>query len=905
MSLEPGQNLLHYRLIDKIGQGGMGVVWRAEDTSLHREIAIKILPEVADTNSATPSSERLDRFAREARLLATLNHPNIASVYGLHEVDGVHFLAMELVRGEDLSERIRRGPLPLDEALPIARSIAEGVATAHATGVIHRDLKPANIRLGPDGEVKVLDFGLAKALSVGGDDSSSGSPSMLSPTVTSLGTVAGVLLGTAAYMSPEQARGRPVDRRADIWAFGCVLYEMLAGGLAFPGETITDTLAAVVRGEPDWQKLPGDLPRPVERVLRLCLAKNPKERLNDVGDALLLLDEPAVEDAAATTAVATKGRFGLREGLAWALALAAVAVALVAGLGGSDPELSPRPIRFPIELPPNRPLSFIDEPILAFSPDGTKIAFSANDPASGRTILSIRALDQNDPWTLPGTEGATSPFFSPDGESLGFFSGGELKRIDLGEGMPVSLAAAATPRGGAWLTDGTIVYSPTYGGGLWQVSETGGAERLIVEPDADRGERTYRWPIGLPDGKTVLFTVGSVESPNNYDQAQIAAVSLTGGEPRVLIDGANMVRFAPPDRLIFKLRGNLYAVRFDPDRVEVLGEPVQVADGIGGDHTSGAGYFDLSAKGDLVSVNSSVTDARASLVVVDREQNQVVLPIPPSGIFQPEFSPDGSSVVFSIGSGRAGMRGDIWRYTFADQGLRRMTFGGTDFYPIWRDDGTRIGYVQAEAKGGFRMIDADGGNQTDLLVNDTDRVLFPGSWSAAAGAMTMIEVAAATDIVRYDEDGGGETTKIVSDATSPMISPDGRWLAYHSPSDGVSSAVFVESLNGSGKWQVSGTGGVYPRWSPDGRKLFFLARSSALRSLMEVEIDAGDSFRFSMPKVALEDTSEFVTATAPAINWDTDGERFIFVKLVQDAEARSRIDVSLDWARGLTLGTER
>jgi serine/threonine-protein kinase len=438
VAIEAGQQLLHYRLIEKIGEGGMGVVWRAEDTTLQREVAIKILPD-----TLAGDAERLARFGREARLLATLNHPNIAAVYGLHEAEGVNFLAMELVRGEDLSQRIARGPLPVDEALDIARDVAEALRVAHAGGVIHRDLKPANIRLGPEGKVKVLDFGLAKVLSSEGEASSPSASPALSPTVTSLGTVAGVLLGTAAYMSPEQARGKTVDKRADIWAFGCVLFEMLAGKVVFPGETITDTLAAVIRAEPEWSGLPATLPRRVRKVLELCLAKNPRKRLHDIADAALLMEGELEEDfgQVATAAAAPDSRKSrLREGLAWTLAVGAIVTAIALGWRPDTGEGPGPPTRFTIRLADDAPLSFIDEPILAFGSDGRKIAFTAQDPASGRSIVYLRALDQSEPWPLPGTEGGGSPFFSPDGEHIGFFSEGELRRVSLSGGSPITLA---------------------------------------------------------------------------------------------------------------------------------------------------------------------------------------------------------------------------------------------------------------------------------------------------------------------------------------------------------------------------------------------------------------------------------------------------------------------------------
>jgi serine/threonine-protein kinase len=900
VAIEAEQQLLHYRLIEKIGEGGMGVVWRAEDTTLQREVAIKILPD-----TLAGDAERLARFGREARLLATLNHPNIAAVYGLHEAEGVNFLAMELVRGEDLSQRIARGPLPVDEALDIARDVAEALRVAHAGGVIHRDLKPANIRLGPEGKVKVLDFGLAKVLSSEGEASSPSASPALSPTVTSLGTVAGVLLGTAAYMSPEQARGKTVDKRADIWAFGCVLFEMLAGKVVFPGETITDTLAAVIRAEPEWSGLPATLPRRVRKVLELCLAKNPRKRLHDIADAALLMEGELEEDfgQVATAAAAPDSRKSrLREGLAWTLAVGAIVTAIALGWRPDTGEGPGPPTRFTIRLADDAPLSFIDEPILAFGSDGRKIAFTAQDPASGRSIVYLRALDQSEPWPLPGTEGGGSPFFSPDGEHIGFFSEGELRRVSLSGGSPITLAETPNPRGGVWLPDGTILYSPEYSSGLWRVPASGGTPQPVVEPDFEQGERTFRWPTALPDGKTVLFTVGSADSPNNYDQASIAAFSLDDGARTALLEGANMARFVPPDKLVFSRAGTLHAVGFDPAGLELLGEPFRVKDGVGGDPSSGAGYFDVSPAGDLTYVAGAITDAKANLVLIDREGSASPLPLEPRGFHQPRFAPDGSKIAFTVGRGVHGVSGDVWVFSFTDGGLRRVTFGGSDLYPLWQPDGSRIAFLRSSDSTVVSKA-ADGSGEVELITQSTTNVLLPSSWSPDRRAIALTRTARSTDVYLLNL-GDDEPQLFAEDASAPMISPDGRWLAYASPAAG-NATIYVEPVEGEGKWQVSPDLGSYPRWSPDGRQLFFIGVGESERPLMEVDVAEGETFRCSMPRVVIDDLTRYVTATAPMINWDTDGDRFAFVELLRDDDTLFRIEVTLDWARQLSLDSSR
>jgi len=890
LSIEPDGQLLHYRLIEKIGEGGMGVVWKAEDTTLGREVAIKILPDALASDG-----ERLPRFGREARMLATLNHPNIAAVYGLHEADNVHFLAMELVRGEDLSQCIARGPLRVDDALRIARDVAEALRVAHANGMVHRDLKPANIRIGSEGEVKVLDFGLAKILSPDADGSSPGSAPSMSPTVTSLGTMVGALLGTAAYMSPEQARGRPVDKRADVWAFGCVLFEMLTGKLVFPGETITDTLAAVVRAEPEWDSLPGNLPPGVERVLRLCLAKDPNERLNDVADAALLMSH-GFDDAASpseTTATPASGRLGKREILAWTFATAAIVIAatFALGIGGGSTETTAPTTRFTIQLDDETPLIVAETPILAFSPDGRTIAYEAKDPVSGGSMLYLRSIDQRDPWPLAGTESASCPFFSPDGEHIGFFSGGELKRMPRGGGTPIPLAEAANPRGAVWLPDDTIVYSPEYVSGLLRVPAGGGTPEPAVELDTEKGERTFRWPTVLPDGKTLLFTVGSTDSPNNYDNAGISAFSLETGQRHDVLQGANMVRFLAPDKLVFTRGGGLYVVGFDPNSLETSGHPLSVQEGVGGDPSSGAGFFDVSRNGDLVHVAGSITDARSDLVIVDRDGQPTPLPLESRGFFHPRFSPDGSSIAFTVGRGSIGVNGDVWVYSFADEGMRRLTFGGSDLYPLWQPDGSRIAFLRAEDSTVVSTA-ADGSGTTEVLARGEPEVWLPSSWSPDQKTIALSLTGRSTDVYLF-EVGESEPRLFAEDASSPAISPDGRWLAYQSPASG-NSVLYVQPLNGDGKWQVSPERGGYARWSADGKRLFYLAPREQGRPVMEVDITADSTFRYGVPR-RLFDADAYVTSTAPILNWDTDGTRFAFIERRREEGALQHIEVTLNW----------
>jgi serine/threonine protein kinase len=459
LPIEPGQTLLHYRLIEKIGEGGMGVVWKAVDTSLNREVAIKVLPDAfaADT-------ERVARFEREAKLLASLNHPNVAAIYGIHEAESIRFLAMELVEGEDLAERLSRGALPVEEAIRIALEIARGFEAAHEKGVIHRDLKPANVKLSLDGAVKVLDFGLAKAFALDSSGESAG-PS-LSPTITSAGTVAGMILGTAAYMSPEQAKGKTIDRRADIWSFGAVLFEMLSGRRMFQGETVSETMAAVLMKDPEWNVLPAGTPGAVQRLLQRCLQREPASRLRDIGDARIVLDEALRSPAAAVDATAGEAPSTRRALLPWILAAVFFVVMVVALLPRPAERGSNGVMRLKLPIPESVRATGSPLPRLAISPDGRKVVFRGFDDAKDNSQLYFRAIDQAEVVAIPGTEGANSPTFSPDGQWIAFGLDGMLKKIPVTGGPSMTLCEAPRLRGMSWADDGTIVFAPGRASGL-------------------------------------------------------------------------------------------------------------------------------------------------------------------------------------------------------------------------------------------------------------------------------------------------------------------------------------------------------------------------------------------------------------------------------------------------------
>jgi len=900
-----GTTLAHYRITAALGAGGMGEVWRAEDTKLGREVALKVLPE-----EFAKDPERMARFEREAKVLASLNHPNIATLFGLEtaipsgadsdadsDAGETTFLAMELVEGEDLSERIKRGPIPVEEAIPIALQIAEAIEAAHEQGIIHRDLKPANIKLTEDGVIKVLDFGLAKAWETETGDSSLS----LSPTVTRA-TAAGVILGTAAYMSPEQARGKKVDRRADIWSFGVVLWEMLTGRKLFEGETVSDVLASVLKETPDLDALPADTPPAVRRLVSRCLDKEPKNRLQWIGDARLDLVEPldpTLQPSGPPDTTTASRRRGI-EWLGWLAAAVALGVAAVLWLRPTAAPDSPL-TRFTLGLGSDYTLSFIDQPILALSPDGRAVAMAASDATMARDVIIVRHFGHDEVVQIDGTESAGEVFFSPDGSSLAFFADGKLKRASVNGGSVVTLADAPTPRGGVWLPGGAILFAPEYASGLWKVADTGGVPELVVGLDSERNERTFRFPHATPDGELALFTVGSLDSPNNYEDATIDVYSFDTGQRRTVIERANMARFASRDLIVFARSGDLYAVKFDPDHLRTVGEEAPVIEDVGGDPSSGAGYFSVAANGNIVWVAGAVTAADALLTIIDSTGTAERLPLAPRGFFQPRFSPDGEKLAFTVGEGYSGVSGDVWVYSLATQGLSRLTFGGNELYPLWAPDGRRIAYLGYASNGAIFTTAADGSGTEERWTPDDSTALFPESFSPDGNTLAFTRIGARSDI--YLVTKGEDPLLFEEGASCPAISPDGRWIAYASPGAGVAS-IYVRPMEGEGKWQVSPGLGAYPRWSADGRRLFFINIGTPNRPLMAVDVLPGESFSAGPPELVVDNLgSAFVTSTAPAMNWDVSpsGDQFVFVEFERRAQAAGQVEVALNWVQNLEL----
>jgi serine/threonine-protein kinase len=698
MAIGPGSRLGPYEVTALIGEGGMGKVWRAHHTGLERDDALKVLP---DAFASDP--DRLARFQREAKVLASLNHPNIAHVHGLEHADGVQALVMELVEGPTLADRIAQGPIPVDEALPIAKQIAEALEAAHEQGIIHRDLKPANIQVRPDGTVKVLDFGLAKALepmTVEGADATA-SPTITSPAMM---TGVGVLLGTAAYMSPEQAKGRPADKRSDLWAFGCVLYEMFAGTRPFGGEDVSDVLAEVIKGTVAWDALPSATPFSIRRLLRRCLSKDRRSRLSDAGTARLEIEEgiAELETLASPSPPIEAARSGWQQ--VWPIAAAAlggaVAVASVVWVMaiGAPREAAQRllPVKVTSDLGTSASLTPNVGGNLALSPDGSTLAFIGNlnpDVVTSPSLLFVRRLDELAATALAGTDGASAPFFSPDGQWIAFFAEGKLRKVATSGGAVVTLCDARVGRGGSWTSDGSaIVFQPAASGGqgsnglAFRVAAAGGQP----EPVTSRleGELVHRWPQVLPGDRGVLYTANSTVGSNS--DANLVVQPLPTGEPKVVHRGGYFGRYLASGHLVYFRDATLFAAPFDLDRLELTGRPVPVVEDIMSNLASGGGQLAVSDSGTLVYLPGEAA-AGANLAPVqwmDRSGKRTPLRSVPAIWGDPRFSPDGRQLALTVADGR---QVDLWVYEWDRDILTRLTADGmTHVSPVWTADGSRI-----------------------------------------------------------------------------------------------------------------------------------------------------------------------------------------------------------------------
>ncbi|HYV29550.1 MAG TPA: protein kinase, partial [Candidatus Binatia bacterium] len=685
----------------------------------------------------------------------SLNHPNIASIYGLEESGGVRALVMELVEGPTLAERIatrargdsagaglapparaqQAAPLPLDEALGIAKQIAEALEAAHERGIVHRDLKPANIKVTEEGTVKVLDFGLAKAFNP--QDSAANLNETNSPTLSMAATQAGVILGTAAYMSPEQARGKPVDKRTDIWSFGCVLYETLTGRQAFAAETVSDTIAAILGRDPDWQALPAETPANIRVLLRRCLQKDFTRRLRDIGDARIEIEEALDPSRAIPVigAVLAEPRAARRRrAITWSLAaLAALSIgALVWSLLRATAPPTRPIVRLSVALPPSDRLALGLTPVVALSPDGSRLVYVANH--SGAQQLYVRPIDRLEATAIPGTEGAESPFFSPDGQWLGFFAEGKLKKVSLSGGAPLTLCSAPLNRGASWGPDDNIILTLSFGvSGLFQVSAAGGTPKPLTIPDGKKGEGSHRWPEILPGGKAVLFTNWGGGS---FDDARIAVQSLETGERRTLLEGGTYARYVPSGHLVYARARGLLAVPFDLKRLEVTGAPVSILEGVSMSST-GAAQFSFSGDGSLAYVSGGLGIGERTLLWVDRKGAAQPIPAPSRGYISPRLSPDGQRLAVGI---QTTTHSGVWLYDLARGTLTRLAETALVPFPFWTPDGKGL-TVNLAQQGPLNLfwMAADGGAVVERLTT-SEGFQVPGSWSPNGEVLAFSEM---------------------------------------------------------------------------------------------------------------------------------------------------------------------
>jgi Tol biopolymer transport system component len=898
MALAPGTILIHYRLLDKIGEGGMGVVWKAVDTTLDRAVAIKVLPA-----AFAHDAERLARFQREAKLLASLNHPGIAAVYGFHEADTpegrVRFLAMELVEGEDLSQRLTRGPLPVDEALEVGARITEALSAAHEAGVIHRDLKPANVKRTPEGKVKVLDFGLAKAFdpraASGAKDTTN------SPTLTSAGTLAGVILGTAAYMSPEQARGRPTDRRTDIWSFGAVLFEMLTGRPPFPGEVISDVIAKVIEREPDWTLLSSPLHPGVRRLLERCLAKDADRRLRDAADARLELEDLRADprgerrgEAVPPLPPPSPARPWLR-GLPWLL-LAAAAVWIVIATT-SRPVVAPeRRVQFEVNPPTGHQFAEFST-----APDGSAVAFVGIGRDTRRSLW-VRRLESTEQQQLPGTEGAWFPFWSPDSRVVGFFSRGKLRSIDVATGTTQTIADAPNARGGAWGPDGTILFTPEGEGVLYRVPASGGTPVPVTTLRDD--EVTHRFPHFV--GGTNRFTYSAHDAdPAKTLRRYLAA--LDSDEVSKLDDGLSET-YVPPGYALFVRESTLFAQPLDVGGGRLTGNPQPLAHDI--DDTfprTGRSAFSVSDNGVLMTLARRKTDSRVD--AFDRLGRRLETVVPGGEYEDLSLSRDGRQLLFTRTSAE---ESTVWRMDLARASTTRLlVLPRPEVTIAWSGD--ERGLIWG-SRSEIRQVPIGGGDPTPLV----DPASPPGVPSLAAiaalavspdghfAAFTSWDPVTDFDLWLLPLAGKGapvRLTEAVAVQTTPAISPDSRWIAYASNESGryevlVRSA--AESAPGrysNETWLVSNAGGSNPVWSSDGRELYYV---SADYGVMAVSVGrgTGGEFQAGLPvrlfdgPLSVEDDNDIFFRQPVLVA--ADGDRFLFQ--VPDEEVRDRtIEVVVGW----------
>ena len=914
MALAPGTRLGVYEIVALIGEGGMGQVYRAIDTKLKRQVAIKTLPP-----SFAEDAERLARFQQEAEVLAALNHPGIATIYGFEQSAGVHALVMELVEGDDLSERIARGTISFHEALAIARQLADALQAAHEQRIIHRDLKPANIKVRPDGKVKVLDFGLAKPIAIAGAADATQSSSMPTPPMTEMGRI----LGTFAYMSPEQARGRPVDERTDVWAFGCVLYEMLSGRRAFAGADVADTLSRVLQREPDGAALPDTIPPTIRRLLARCFEKDHNKRFSQIGVAAFLIDDVLIDSSSGTVAappIRSRPRIGT---LVPALAAAAIIGAAVAWLVLPRPTVSTPPVtRLQMTLAPADEIGgLVGRPTrtaFALAPDGRTLVFSGVQ--KNQRGLYARSFDQSEAALIAGTAGAVSPFFSPDGQWIGYWSLGEIRKVPIAGGPSVRVLASGQIFGASWGDDDRIVFARGTGG-LMEVPAGGGKLSELTSLNAERGEVSHRLPHVLPGGDSVIFTV-THNRFTRWDETEIWLYSRGTGVSKLLVTGGADGRYISSGHLLYAREGALLAVPFDLQKLEVSGGPIGVVPDVmqaayiaGQPNDSGAMQASVSATGTLVYVTGGVhPPTEYSVMQFDRSGKGAPLPIPALDFRTLRLDPGSTRLALAtVGPDRGTLV-----YDFARGTLSKLAGAGRSSTPIWTPDGERITYGGGEkGPNNLHWIRSDGGGAAEPLFA-SEKNFEAATWTPNGRELLYYEIPSDAVVMQqtgprfwaHDVIGKGPPRNIATpfaSAGGADLSPDGRWLAYHSGQLG-QLEVYVDAYPGPGpRFQVSTNGGGSPVWRADGRELFYAQASGGgpgrgsvgAVDIMAVAVTTQPTLKFGTARKLF--SGQF-SMNAPARGWDVsgDGQRFILLQpRTQTPDVINKIIVVENWMEEL------
>jgi serine/threonine protein kinase/Tol biopolymer transport system component len=874
-----GKTLVHYEITAEIGKGGMGEVYQAKDMKLGRDVAIKVLPE-----EFALDTDRVARFQRKAKLLASLNHPNIAAIYGLEESEGIHFLVMELIEGETLKDRIKSSHIPVEDALKLSLQMAEALEAAHEKGVIHRDLKPANIKVTPDGKVKILDFGLAKAYA--GDQENVNLAD--SPTISAAATQQGVILGTAAYMSPEQAKGKSVDKRADIWAFGVVFFEMLTGRQLFTGETASETLASVMKSEPEWDSLPPNLHSRIRLLLERCLEKQPKDRYSGISDARVDIQKVLADPSGlfVQTVTTAKPRKKRQFGIPW-LSAALVLGGIIVGMAVwyLKPLEARRVVRFEYHPPENQKYNSYQSgnAPLAVSPEGSHFVYGTPNG------LYIRSVDHLDSRHIAGTDGnSVQVFFSPDGDWLGYWDKEEkeLKKVAISGGAPVALCDTEYILIPSWNADDTIIYG-SFGRGLMRVSADGGTPETLIEVE---GDLLYD-PQILPQGKSVLYGLYQ----NNI--SKIVVKSLESGETKELFEGEYPC-YLPTGHLVYRLAGDLFAVPFKPETGEVKGGPVSIVKGVGS--------FSISDEGTLVYIpsRSGTTEAKSTLVWIDREGKEEKLSAQSGDYRTLSISPDGTRLALEYNSGG---NYDIWTWDLVREIMTRLTFDeAAESDPLWTLDGQRIVFWSSREGGGIYWKEADVTGEAEHLISIPDRTTWPLSWSRDGKALILEEadrINTTRDIAMLLMEDDRKRIALLQEKYNeqyPQISPDGQWLAYQSDESG-KNEIYVRTYPDVNKrrWQVSTSGGKGPRWSPDGRELYYLNGSA----VMAVSVDIKPTFDPGKPEILFQGTN-FLSSVTGWVWWDIhpNGKKFLMIKPTditgeasEAANLQPKIVVVLNW----------